>query len=129
NIPPEAMPIIARYERNATTPKMVVEIVRSSLTVDVRSVLPTITVPTLVLHVGGDPVVPVALGRWLAEHIPTAEFVELEGHFTEIGTPRVCSHRRFHSSQAKRMSRRPTGCWRPYCSLTSFRRQRRTFGW
>ena len=29
NIPPEAMPIIARYERNATTPKMVAEIMRS----------------------------------------------------------------------------------------------------
>jgi hypothetical protein len=67
NIPPEAMPIIARYERNATTPKMVVEIMRSNLAIDVRNVLPTVTVPTLVLHTQGDPLVPVALGRWLAE--------------------------------------------------------------
>ena len=81
NIPPEAMPILARYERNASTPKMVAEIVRSNFAIDVRSVLPTITVPTLVLHTLGDPCVPIAIGRWLAEHIPTAEFVELQGAF------------------------------------------------
>ena len=38
NIPPEAMPIIARYERNATTPKMVEQIMRSNFGIDVRSV-------------------------------------------------------------------------------------------
>jgi pimeloyl-ACP methyl ester carboxylesterase/class 3 adenylate cyclase len=81
NIPPEAQPIIARYERNATTPKMVGQIMRSNFAMDVRSVLPTITVPTLVLHTQGDPVVPVELGRWLAEHIPSAEYVEYEGAF------------------------------------------------
>jgi pimeloyl-ACP methyl ester carboxylesterase/class 3 adenylate cyclase len=81
NIPPEAMPIIARYERNACTPKMVAEIMRSNFAIDVRSVLPAITVPTLVLHTRGDPLMPIALGRWLAEHIPSAEFVELEGAF------------------------------------------------
>ena len=53
NIPPEAMPIIARYERNATTPKMVGEIMRSNFAIDVRSVLPAIAVPTLVLHTQG----------------------------------------------------------------------------
>ena len=79
NIPPEATPIIARYERNACTPKMVEEITRSNAAIDVRSVLPTISAPTLVLHSQGDPLVPVAVGRWLAEHIPSAEFVELEG--------------------------------------------------
>ena len=81
NIPPEAMPIIARYERNATTPKMVGEIMRSNFAIDVRSVLPAITVPTLVLHTRGDPLVPIELGRWLAEHIPSAEFIEFEGSF------------------------------------------------
>jgi len=81
NIPPEAMPIIARYERNATTPKMVGEIMRSNFAIDVRSVLPAISVPTLVLHTRGDPLVPIELGRWLAEHIPSAEFVEFDGAF------------------------------------------------
>ena len=129
NIPPEAMPILARYERNASTPKMVAEIMRSNFEIDVRSVLPTITVPTLVLHAQGDPCVPIAIGRWLAEHIPTAEFVELQGaHSTGTGTSRVCSLRRLRSSPAKRPSRRPTGCSRRCCSPTSFRRRRRTSG-
>ena len=81
NIPPEAAPIVARYERNACTPRMVAEIMRSNIEIDVRSALPAISVPTLVLHAQGDPVVPVELGRWLAEHIPSAEFVELPGAF------------------------------------------------
>lgn len=81
NIPPEATPIIARYERNATTPKMVEEIMRANFAIDVRSALPAITVPTLVLHTAGDPAAPIRLGRWLAEHIASAEFVEFEGTF------------------------------------------------
>lgn len=46
---------------------------------DVRHVLPTIKVPTLVLHRDKDPVVPVENGRYLAEHIPGAKYVELAG--------------------------------------------------
>jgi class 3 adenylate cyclase len=47
--------------------------------IDVRDVLPAIRVPTLVLHRSGDRVVPVQAGRYLAEHIPDAKFVELPG--------------------------------------------------
>lgn len=46
---------------------------------DVRHVLPTITVPTLVLHRDRDPIVPIDNSRYLAEHIPGARFVELSG--------------------------------------------------
>lgn len=46
---------------------------------DVRHVLPSITVPTLVLHRTKDAVVPVDNARYLAEHIPGAKLVELEG--------------------------------------------------
>ncbi len=46
---------------------------------DVRHILPTITVPTLVLHRTKDPVVSVDNGRYLAEHIPGAKLVELDG--------------------------------------------------
>jgi pimeloyl-ACP methyl ester carboxylesterase len=38
-------------------------------------VLPVIDVPTLVMHHTGDPVVPIARGRYLADHIPGARFV------------------------------------------------------
>jgi class 3 adenylate cyclase len=46
---------------------------------DVRHVAPSIHVPTLVMHVPGDPIVPFAQGRWLAEQIEGARFVELTG--------------------------------------------------
>ncbi len=40
---------------------------------------PTISVPTLVMHTTDDITVPIANGRWLAEHILGARFVELSG--------------------------------------------------
>ena len=46
---------------------------------DVRHVAPSIHVPTLVIHMPEDPVVPFAQGRWLAEQIEGARFVELAG--------------------------------------------------
>jgi class 3 adenylate cyclase len=50
-----------------------------SRTVDVRSMLPRIAVPTLVMHRTGDRVVEVENGRYLAERIPDARWVELAG--------------------------------------------------
>ena len=47
--------------------------------IDVRSVLTTIQVPTLVLHRIGDLVVPIAAGEYIASQIPGAKFVSLEG--------------------------------------------------
>ena len=47
--------------------------------IDVREVLPSIRVPTLVLHSSGDQVVPVASGRYIASRIPGARFIELDG--------------------------------------------------
>jgi class 3 adenylate cyclase/alpha-beta hydrolase superfamily lysophospholipase len=46
---------------------------------DVRHILPTIQVPTLVLHRTGDRLEPVEAGRYVAAHTPGARFVELEG--------------------------------------------------
>ena len=57
------------------------------LEIDVREVLPTLRVPTLVLHRHGDRVVNRRAGRWMAEQIPGARYVELAGpdHFPWIG--------------------------------------------
>jgi class 3 adenylate cyclase len=46
---------------------------------DVRHILPTIQVPTLVLHRTGDRLEPVGAGRYVAAHTPGARFIELEG--------------------------------------------------
>jgi hypothetical protein len=45
---------------------------------DVRPILPSVRLPTLVLHRRDDPI-PVDHGRYYAEHIPDARLVELEG--------------------------------------------------
>jgi len=47
--------------------------------IDIRHILPAIHVPTLILHRVGDALVPVACGRYLAQNIPGARFVELPG--------------------------------------------------
>ena len=47
--------------------------------VDVRAILPTIHIPTLVLHRVGDRPINIEQGRYLADHIPGAKFVELSG--------------------------------------------------
>lgn len=79
--PAAARRVIARFERNACTPKVAVEIMRRNAEIDVRPVLPAINVPTLVVHATGDPIAPVEAGRYLAEHISDARWVELPGHF------------------------------------------------
>ena len=50
-----------------------------ALDTDVRHLLPTVQVPTLVLHRRGDHAVSVHVGRWMASKIPGARFVELPG--------------------------------------------------
>ena len=55
--------------------------------VDVRAVLPAIRVPTLVVHHDDDPLIPREWGRYIADHISGAKYVELPGrnlyHFVE----------------------------------------------
>lgn len=57
---------IARFERIACTPKMAAEIMIRDLEIDVRPLLPSLTMPTLVPHAVGDPIVPIAGARYLA---------------------------------------------------------------
>ena len=69
----------ARYERSAATPGSTKAIVRLIYESDVRDVLPAIRVPTLVIHRAGAIGFGVEHGRYLAEHIPGARYVELPG--------------------------------------------------
>jgi class 3 adenylate cyclase len=69
----------ARYERSAATPGSTKAIVRLIYESDVRDVLPAIRVPTLVIHRRDAVGFAVAHGRYLAEHIPDARYVELPG--------------------------------------------------
>ena len=46
---------------------------------DVRAVLPAVRMPTLVLHCADDPVLPPIAGRYIAEKVPNATYVEIDG--------------------------------------------------
>ena len=69
----------ARYQRLAASPGAAVTLLRRAYDTDARSVLSAIRVPTLVLHRAGDPFSGPEHGRYLAEHIPGARYVELSG--------------------------------------------------
>src|SRR5262249_45241988 len=69
----------ARLLRQGTSPAGAIDLINLYREIDVRSVLPAIGVPTLVLHREGDRVVRAPQGRFLAESIPGARLVELEG--------------------------------------------------
>ena len=69
----------ARLQRSSASPAMARTLFASYADLDARCLLPTIRAPALVLHRTGDQMVPLALGRYLADHLPHATFVELPG--------------------------------------------------
>jgi len=83
----EARRTFARYFRLAASPGAALTVLRLQTQIDVRHVLPAIHVPALVMHRSGDRVTRVEQGRYLAEHIPGAKFVELAGndHMPAVG--------------------------------------------
>jgi class 3 adenylate cyclase/esterase/lipase len=78
---PVVQQLLARYERNSATPAAAVEALRFGVESDVRHILPAVSVPTLVVHHSGDPLIPVELGRYLAAHISGAQMAEFPGNF------------------------------------------------
>jgi len=71
--------ITSKCIRASATPRTAAAQFNYILRNDVRQALPLIQVPTLVLHVSENILVPIAQGRYLAEHIEGATFVELPG--------------------------------------------------
>jgi class 3 adenylate cyclase len=77
----------AAYLRLAASPGAALAVMRMNREIDVRHVLPAVRVPALVLHRTGDRLTSVDQGRYLAQHIPGARFVELPGdnHVAWVG--------------------------------------------
>ena len=77
----------ARYLRSGASPSAAVALMRMNAQIDVRDVLSTVRVPTLILHRLGDRTIPIELGRHLAAGIPGAKLVELPGddHLPWVG--------------------------------------------
>jgi pimeloyl-ACP methyl ester carboxylesterase len=73
----------ARYWRLSASPQAAVALGKMNTQIDVRALLPTIRVPTLVMQRTGDRDINVEEGRYIASRIPGAKFVELPGadHF------------------------------------------------
>ncbi len=69
----------ARMERLAASPATVALMLPVATELDVRAVLPTIRVPTLVIQHAADPLFPPAAGMYIADHIPGAKYVEVPG--------------------------------------------------
>ena len=81
----------ARYLRLGASPAAVLALMRMNAEIDVRSVLPTVHVPTLVLHRTGDRSIHVEAGRHLAEEIPGATFDRAaRGRSPPVGRRRRC---------------------------------------
>jgi class 3 adenylate cyclase len=79
-----------RYERLAQSPGALYSEARRFAETDVRSVLPSVQIPTLVLHRAEEREEPVEAGRYLAAHIPGAQLEELPGgdHYPWVGDQR-----------------------------------------
>ena len=77
----------AKALRFAASPAGGVGIMRMVADTDARHVLPSIHVPTLIVHRADELLVPVLSGRYIAEHIPGAKYVELPGvdHIPWVG--------------------------------------------
>jgi class 3 adenylate cyclase len=69
----------ARHERLAASPRAVRQLMPLIRELDVRDVLPAIRVPTLVLQHAGDALGTPEQGRYIADHVPDARYVELPG--------------------------------------------------
>lgn len=77
----------ARYLRMGASPGAGIALYRMNYEIDIRSLLPAIRVPTLLLHRTGDRLVNVEASRYMARHIPGARLVELPGddHLVFLG--------------------------------------------
>jgi class 3 adenylate cyclase len=77
----------ARYERLSASPTAATTLMRMNNEIDIRPVLPSVRVPTLVLHRAGDLIVEVGAAHHLSQNIPGAKYVELPGsdHFPWAG--------------------------------------------
>jgi pimeloyl-ACP methyl ester carboxylesterase len=69
----------ANYLRLAASPGAAITVMKMNMEIDVRQVLSSVRVPTLIIHRTGDRVSDVEQGRYLAAHIPGARLTELPG--------------------------------------------------
>lgn len=79
----------AKYLRASASPATMQAFINMTAEIDIRPVLPSIQVPTLLIHATGDRSVPVECSRYMVDRIPDAKLIELptEDHLPFIGCP------------------------------------------
>ncbi|MCZ6694175.1 MAG: adenylate/guanylate cyclase domain-containing protein [Bacteroidetes bacterium] len=77
----------ARLLRMGATPATALAIIRMNAEIDIRNILTSIKVPALILHADEDPLIDVAQGVFLANHIPNSKLVTYrsEDHLPWVG--------------------------------------------
>jgi class 3 adenylate cyclase len=73
---PDAVSRFAKFERLSASPGAYKSFTLLNASIDVRSILSAVRVPTLVLHRRTDTLIPVEIGRDLAKQIPGAKYIE-----------------------------------------------------
>jgi pimeloyl-ACP methyl ester carboxylesterase len=76
---PDIIAWAARAEQEGASPGAALALMEMNLQIDVRPLLPSIAVPTVVLHHTDDPVIGAANSRYLAARIPGARYHEVAG--------------------------------------------------
>jgi pimeloyl-ACP methyl ester carboxylesterase len=84
---PAAQQWQARFERLGASPAAATALMRMNSQIDISDIVPNIRVPTLVIHRKDDAGINVEGGRYLAEHIPGARYIEPPGkdHLPWVG--------------------------------------------
>jgi pimeloyl-ACP methyl ester carboxylesterase len=70
---------VAAFMRAAASPGAVLAVMQMNREIDARNVLPTVRVPTLIVHRTGDRNIRIQQARYMAQRIPGAKLVELSG--------------------------------------------------
>jgi class 3 adenylate cyclase len=76
-----------RFQRLAVSPNAIRTLLLMNAEIDVRNVLASVNVPTLVMHSAGDKLCAIGGARYMTEQLPEAQFVELPGadHYIWFG--------------------------------------------
>jgi DNA-binding CsgD family transcriptional regulator len=75
---PEVKAWWARFTQMSATPRDAADLIHMNSLIDIGGILPSIRVPTLVVHATRDRVAPIEAGRYFAQHIPGARILELD---------------------------------------------------
>jgi class 3 adenylate cyclase len=71
-----------KLERMSATPSMAAHLLRRTMSIDLRPMLPSVIAPALLLHRRDAPLIPGDGMRWLADHLPNGHYVEVAGDET-----------------------------------------------